>query len=267
MKNYKKHTKKTPPKPTPRLDKLEQSILRMQERMLKLSNPRHSFIGLGKQVFKPNEINFGGFNDRMFASSADSLVAIILLHNIMQATAAIIFGEARARQFYGGLLGKSAIEIMQQFQAPGFLDDWLTNNFIYFCLSASIMISCWIYTATSPGKWVTRLRVVDATTGKAPTTRQSIVRYLSYFLSALPFGLGFFWIIWDKKKQGWHDKIANTYVIRVQGWSIKKNPESFFPQEQPAVIQEETLSMKSDNTQEKTGNSTQEQQKDDKTLA
>lgn len=267
MKNHKRFTKKTPPKPTPRLDKMEQSILRMQERMMKLSSPRHSFIGLGRQEFKPNEINYGGFNDRMFASSVDSLLAVILLHNIMQAIAVVVFGKERAQQFYGGLLNKSTVEIIQQFQSPGFFNDWLTNNFIYFSLSAAIMISCWIYTATSLGKWVTRLRVVDATTGKAPTTRQSIVRYVGYFLSALPFGLGFFWIIWDKKKQGWHDKLANTYVIRVQGWSVKKNPESFFPPEQPSVIQEETQPTQNDDTQEQTGDSTQEQQKDDKTLA
>jgi uncharacterized RDD family membrane protein YckC len=28
--------------------------------------------------------------------------------------------------------------------------------------------------------------------------------------------LGFLWIIWDQRKQGWHDKIANTYVVRVE---------------------------------------------------
>jgi uncharacterized RDD family membrane protein YckC len=27
--------------------------------------------------------------------------------------------------------------------------------------------------------------------------------------------LGFFWIIWDAEKQGWHDKIAGTVVVRL----------------------------------------------------
>jgi uncharacterized RDD family membrane protein YckC len=39
-------------------------------------------------------------------------------------------------------------------------------------------------------------------------------RYLGYFVSTIPFGLGLFWIGWDKRKQGWHDKLAGTVVIR-----------------------------------------------------
>jgi len=30
----------------------------------------------------------------------------------------------------------------------------------------------------------------------------------------LTIGLGYFWVIWDKRKQGWHDKLANTVVIQ-----------------------------------------------------
>jgi len=36
---------------------------------------------------------------------------------------------------------------------------------------------------------------------------------VGYFIAFLPVGLGFFWIIWDKRKQGWHDKIAGTVVV------------------------------------------------------
>ena len=41
------------------------------------------------------------------------------------------------------------------------------------------------------------------------------MRYLAYLVSMLPLCFGFLWIAWDKKKQGWHDKIAKTYVIKV----------------------------------------------------
>ena len=40
------------------------------------------------------------------------------------------------------------------------------------------------------------------------------LRALSCFLSLAVAGLGFFWIAFDDKKQGWHDKIANTVVVR-----------------------------------------------------
>jgi uncharacterized RDD family membrane protein YckC len=43
----------------------------------------------------------------------------------------------------------------------------------------------------------------------------AVVRALSCFLSAVVAGLGFLWIAFDGDKQGWHDKIAGTVVVRV----------------------------------------------------
>lgn len=72
----------------------------------------------------------------------------------------------------------------------------------------------WAYKAATPGKMVMKVHIVDAISGEEPTLFQSFVRYLGYYISLLPFGLGFLWIIWDKKKQGWHDKMAGTVVIK-----------------------------------------------------
>ena len=48
----------------------------------------------------------------------------------------------------------------------------------------------------------------------APMTRaQAIGRYLGYYVSILGLGFGFFSVGWDKRKQGWHDKIVRTVVI------------------------------------------------------
>ena len=44
----------------------------------------------------------------------------------------------------------------------------------------------------------------------------ALLRYVGYIVSGIAIGLGFLWIIWDDKKQGWHDKIASTKVIRVR---------------------------------------------------
>jgi len=40
-----------------------------------------------------------------------------------------------------------------------------------------------------------------------------IIRYVGYTISWVVLSLGYLWIIWDKKKQGWHDKMAHTLVI------------------------------------------------------
>lgn len=57
-------------------------------------------------------------------------------------------------------------------------------------------------------------KIVDAATGQAPTTAQFVGRYFAYFVSLLPLGLGYLWVAFDGKKQGWHDKLAGTVVVR-----------------------------------------------------
>jgi uncharacterized RDD family membrane protein YckC len=42
----------------------------------------------------------------------------------------------------------------------------------------------------------------------------AFLRWVGYIISAAGICLGFIWIIFDRKKQGWHDKIAGTVVIR-----------------------------------------------------
>lgn len=42
---------------------------------------------------------------------------------------------------------------------------------------------------------------------------QALIRYLGKYLSSLILALGYIWIIFDAKKQGWHDKIAHTFVV------------------------------------------------------
>ncbi len=71
----------------------------------------------------------------------------------------------------------------------------------------------WTYKQATPGKMAISARIVDAKTGEKPTLQQYIVRYLGYFVATIPLGLGIFWVAWDKRKQGWHDKLANTVVI------------------------------------------------------
>ncbi|WP_052027454.1 RDD family protein [Pseudoalteromonas luteoviolacea] len=85
---------------------------------------------------------------------------------------------------------------------------------INYVLPIAAIILFWLYKSTTPGKMVYKAKIVDAKTGRALSARQSIIRYIAYYVSLLPFGLGFFWVAWDPKKQGWHDKLAGTVVVR-----------------------------------------------------
>ncbi|MEE8045529.1 MAG: RDD family protein [Dehalococcoidia bacterium] len=64
----------------------------------------------------------------------------------------------------------------------------------------------------TPGKWVAGIVVVDSegrTPGPAAIPREMIGKLVSF----IAFGVGILWLIWDPKRQGWHDKIAGTYVV------------------------------------------------------
>jgi uncharacterized RDD family membrane protein YckC len=63
------------------------------------------------------------------------------------------------------------------------------------------------------GKKVLGLRLVTAGGGRVGLGR-ALARYLALMLSLAPFGLGCFWIAWDPGKQGWHDRLAGTAVIK-----------------------------------------------------
>lgn len=78
-------------------------------------------------------------------------------------------------------------------------------------LATPLMWSTW---GTSPGKAALGMKIVHAETGNKLSFWRALGRYLAYIPSSLVFCLGFAWIGWDEKKQGWHDKLANTRVVR-----------------------------------------------------
>lgn len=83
-----------------------------------------------------------------------------------------------------------------------------------YVLPAIAVILFWSYKSATPGKMATKLTIVDAKTGAKPSTGQFIGRYLGYYFSMIPLFLGIIWVGIDKRKQGWHDKLAGTVVIR-----------------------------------------------------
>jgi uncharacterized RDD family membrane protein YckC len=77
-------------------------------------------------------------------------------------------------------------------------------------------VAFWVYRSATPGKMLLKLKIVDADSGGKPTTGHLIGRYLGYYVSTLPLLLGLIWVAFDKRKQGWHDKLASTAVVKVQ---------------------------------------------------
>jgi uncharacterized RDD family membrane protein YckC len=71
-------------------------------------------------------------------------------------------------------------------------------------------------TGRTPGKSLLGLQVVNHQTGEIPGFGKMFVReIIGRFISGLFLGIGYYWAIFDKNAQAWHDKIAGTVVLKV----------------------------------------------------
>jgi uncharacterized RDD family membrane protein YckC len=148
------------------------------------------------------EERFGGFWRRTMAFSIDKIILFFIsLFILFVGLLALWIGfPAHYRELLPeGLLGVS-IRFMLSYILMAVLIHML--YFTYFHGT----------TGQTPGKMIFGLRVMQAT-GEKMTLGIGFLRWAGYFVSGI-FYLGFFWIAVDSKKQGWHDKIAGTVVIR-----------------------------------------------------
>lgn len=136
------------------------------------------------------ELEYVGFWARVLASIIDTFIACMVIMPIMYA-----------------IYGPAYFDSTSLFRGPA-------DILFSYVLPACAVLIFWIARQATPGKMAISARIVDAKTGKAPTTGQYIGRYLGYYVSMIPFGLGLLWVGFDRRKQGWHDKLAGTVVVR-----------------------------------------------------
>lgn len=135
----------------------------------------------------PFEVRYVGFWARLLASVVDSI--IVLFAMVPMALALRLFGVGIHE---GDPYAQTIVQLM----------------------TALVVLAFWLRRMATPGKMIIDAVIVDAVTLGKPSWRRYLARYLGYFVSLLPFSLGFLWIAFDRRKQGWHDKLAGTVVIR-----------------------------------------------------
>lgn len=88
------------------------------------------------------------------------------------------------------------------------------NDDLFLPLLATYGAVMWKLKGTTVGGILLNLKLVRVD-GREVDWPTAIVRALGCFLSLIVAGLGFIWIAVDPDRQGWHDKIAGTAVVRV----------------------------------------------------
>jgi uncharacterized RDD family membrane protein YckC len=76
-------------------------------------------------------------------------------------------------------------------------------------------------TGQTIGKRVQGIRVIDFKVGGPIGYGRGLLRTVARYLSAIVFFLGYFWMLWDREKQCWHDKIAGTVVVPVDAYPVQ----------------------------------------------
>ena len=85
---------------------------------------------------------------------------------------------------------------------------------VNWALPFLLVFWCWRRWLATPGKMLIPAEIVDSHSFEPPSNRQLLVRYLGYFVSLFPLGLGMLWVVVDSRHQAWHDKLAGTLVVR-----------------------------------------------------
>lgn len=159
----------------------------------------------------PRDWVYAGFWIRVWASLIDSALLLIVLFPLL----AWLIPQASGPAVHTGRLITPDGRIDYQALSiggpalPGPL-----HVLVYWILPALVVIVFWLAREATPGKMAIHARIVDARTGEKPSAGRLVLRYLGYYPSTIVFGLGLIWVGIDRRKQGWHDKLAGTVVVR-----------------------------------------------------
>jgi uncharacterized RDD family membrane protein YckC len=70
------------------------------------------------------------------------------------------------------------------------------------------------------GKMAVGIRVFDLAQGGPIGYGRAFIRYVGRIASTIPILLGYFWMLWDKEKQTWHDKFAGSVVVPTSAYPV-----------------------------------------------
>ena len=139
---------------------------------------------------KHPHIQYASFKRRLLAFILDMLI----IGFVSTAAVLLVFGSNTPAANHGDTI------------------NWMNNGFEQL-FQLIWVIGCWLLWQATQGKMLMDIKIVDEQTLQAPKWHKLILRYFAYILSSIPLGLGYVWIVFDKKNRAWHDRLAKTVVI------------------------------------------------------
>jgi uncharacterized RDD family membrane protein YckC len=156
------------------------------------------------QVYAP-QTTYAGFWIRFVARLVDGVVLGIPFAVLFSVLAVI-----------GGVFANRTDSSNQNFQGATALVFGGTFILLYL-IALVVQVGYWIYfwgtSGSTLGMRLLRLRVVDANTGGPIGIARAVVRFLMTIVNSWACYIGWIWVAFDPRKQGWHDKVANSVVI------------------------------------------------------
>ena len=149
--------------------------------------------------------NYGGFWIRVVARLVDGLIIgvpfAILFLIVAVAVGAAASGSSSSSNSTNGAA------------AAAFGGVFVLLYLIVLVVTFGYWIYFWGSSGQTLGMRLLRLKVVDADTGGSIGYGRAAIRLLMSFVNSLACYIGWIWVAFDPRKQGWHDKVANSVVV------------------------------------------------------
>jgi len=182
-----------------------------------VDDPSHPYLkrygmeeGFAHDQAEEATMTYAGFLRRFVASFIDGIVVWIIAFIILMVTAGPTFLVMLPYLSQHHMTGNPQLGAVP----ASFPFAFFTGLFLCVVLPVLYFIIMWGRKGATLGKMAMGIRIVK-TDGSDISYGTAFLRYIGYqMISPALFCLGFLWMLWDDKRQTWHDKIASTCVVQ-----------------------------------------------------
>jgi len=154
--------------------------------------------------------------ERGMAAAVDITLLFMLLEKLFNYLTTRFYQQADTEQLVEAGQAISTATALEHAWAAGLPQLWMLNALLQVVILGAFVVGCQLVWNTTPGKWLLGLSIRRSKDLELPERWRYILRFIAY----IPCAFLFFLISFNKKRRGFHDRIAGTVVIhtRPKGW-------------------------------------------------